>query len=72
MPDTTDQIASLEARMEQVRIERDAANDQFRRQLRALRGEIKVLRAEALLAEAHAEVDAQGIDAETVSTPQED
>ncbi len=55
MPDTDDQVASLEAQMEAVRAERDAADADFRRRLQALKAQIKVAHAQAALAAAEAE-----------------
>ena len=55
MPDTDDQVASLEAQMEAVRAERDAADADFRRRLQALKAQIKVAHAHAALAAAEAE-----------------
>lgn len=71
MSDVDTQIADLEAEMDEVRAERDAANDDFRRRLLTLRGRAKVLQAEVALANAHAEVDAQTIGLDTASTSQE-
>lgn len=67
----SDQVAELEAQLDDVRAERDAANDEFRRRLRTLSGQIKVVRAQAALDEAQAQVAAQGISLESATTQEE-